>query len=177
LDIAPLGRPWQMSEILSELQAFHESYIGQQIVPDLRDNDRLRLFNTYRAHLLDDCFPIAPLVHADHRGNLFELAKELNGGQSFISTTLPSITRGNHFHFHKVERFCVLRGEAKISMRNMATGDCRVFNVSGERPCFIDIPTLWAHNITNTGDSELLTFFWANEIFDRSAADTYPVAV
>lgn len=173
----PLGSPTRMSEILSEIGGFHEFYIARNIVPDLRDPERLRLFNTYRAHLYPATFPIVPVLHTDDRGNLFEAVREANGGQTFVSTTRPGITRGNHFHFHKVERFCVLRGSANISLRNMATGQRMEFDVSGDRPCFIDMPTLWTHNITNVGREELLTLFWTHEIFDPNASDTYPATV
>jgi UDP-2-acetamido-2,6-beta-L-arabino-hexul-4-ose reductase len=174
---APLGRPVLMSEILAEVRSMHDLYTRQLIVPDLRRPDRLHLFNTYRAHLYANATAVRPILHADDRGSLFEAVKELNGGQTFISTTRPGITRGNHFHFHKVERFCVLRGEATIRMRQIDDGRLLEFQVSGDVPCFVDMPTLWTHNITNTGSGELLTLFWAHEIFNPDAPDTYPVKV
>jgi UDP-2-acetamido-2,6-beta-L-arabino-hexul-4-ose reductase len=96
----------------------------------------------------------------------------LNGGQTFLSTTRPGITRGNHFHQNKVERFLVVRGEANIRIRKMFDDEILEFRVSGSKPQYIDIPTLHTHNITNTGDSDLLTLFWANEIFNPKATDT-----
>jgi len=175
--VAPLGRPRAMSELLGDIERMHRLYRDELIVPDLRDIDQLHLFNSYRAHLYPHGFPVRPRLHSDDRGNLFESVRELNGGQSFISTTRPGITRGNHFHFNKVERFCVLRGEAAIAMRPMGGGETVTFNVSGEAPCYIDMPTLWTHNITNTGSSELLTMFWTHEIFNPEKPDTYFVVV
>ena len=173
----PLGAPWLMSVLLHDIRTMHDLYRHQLIVPDLRAPGHLHLFNSYRAHLYPHGFPVHPKLHSDDRGNLFESVRELNGGQSFISTTKPGITRGNHFHFHKVERFCVLRGEASIAMRPMAGGETVTFHVSGAAPCYVDMPTLWTHNITNTGTSELLTMFWTHEIFDPESPDTYFVPV
>jgi UDP-2-acetamido-2,6-beta-L-arabino-hexul-4-ose reductase len=177
LTVRPVGRPTRMSELLADITAMHDLYRGRLIVPDVRRPDQLHLFNTYRAHLYGEATAIPLALHADERGNLFEAVKELNGGQTFISTTRPGVTRGNHFHFHKVERFCVLRGEARIQMRRMSDNRQLNFDVTGDTPCFVDMPTLWTHNITNTGPGELLTLFWAHEIFDPAATDTYFVAV
>jgi UDP-2-acetamido-2,6-beta-L-arabino-hexul-4-ose reductase len=175
--VSPVGRPARMSEILTDITAMHDLYRRRLIVPDLRRPDQLHLFNTYRAHLYGEATATPLTLNADERGNLFEAVKELNGGQTFISTTRPGITRGNHFHFHKVERFCVLRGEATIRMRRMSDNRTLSFDVTGDVPCFVDMPTLWTHNITNTGSGELLTLFWAHEIFNPEATDTYFVAV
>ncbi len=174
---SPLGAPWRMSDILGTVTDMHRAYRDDLIVPDLREPRRLNLFNTYRQHLYPAGFPVSPKLHADERGNLFEAVKELNGGQAFISRTRPGITRGNHFHFRKVERFCVLEGEALIRMRPADRADTVTYSVSGARPCFIDMPTLWTHNITNTGPGELLTLFWSHELFDPAAPDTYALPV
>lgn len=155
----------------------HRQYRDEMIVPDVREMRRLNLFNSYRAHLYLASFPVRPVLHTDARGSLFEGVKELNGGQTFISRTRPGITRGNHFHFHKVERFCVLQGQARIEMRPADRAEVVTYDVDGSEPCFIDMPTLWTHNITNTGDGELLTLFWAHEIFNPQAPDTYALAV
>jgi len=175
--VSPVGRPTRMSDLLADITAMHDLYRQRLIVPDVRRPDQLHLFNTYRAHLYAEGKATPLTLHSDDRGNLFEAVKELNGGQTFISTTRPGITRGNHFHFHKVERFCVLRGEAIIRMRRMSDDRLLAFQVSGDQPCFVDMPTLWTHNITNTGSGELLTLFWAHEIFNPEATDTYPVTV
>ena len=104
-----------------------------------------------------------------------EIAKALGGqSQTFFSTTKPGVTRGNHFHTRKVERFVVVKGSADITLRRVASQDTYSFKVSGEEPAVVDIPTLHAHAITNIGDSELLTLFWTNEVFDPDAPDTYP---
>ena len=94
-----------------------------------------------------------------------------------MSTTRPGITRGNHFHFSKVERFLVVQGEAEINIRRCFSDTVKTFRVSGENPCYIDMPTLHTHNITNVGKEPLLTFFWSHEIYDPKNPDTYPEPV
>ena len=100
-----------------------------------------------------------------------------HGGQCFASTTHPGVVRGNHFHRRKVERFLVAGGEATIRVRRMFTTDAHAFEVRGDAPVYIDMPTLHTHDIRNTGQGELFTLFWSHEIFDPAAPDTYPEAV
>jgi len=117
-------------------------------------------------------------VHADPRGELFETVRAHGGtGQAFVSTTVPGATRGDHYHLSKVERFFVLKGEAEISLRRLLHDEVVTFRVSGERPGFVDMPTMWVHNITNVGDSELVTLFWADQLLDPVNPDQYPERV
>ncbi|MFG3554493.1 NAD-dependent epimerase/dehydratase family protein [Micromonospora sp. NPDC047557] len=147
-------------------------------IPPLRDRHDVRLFNTYRSHCFPAHYPLALPRRADARGALVETVKTHGGaGQTFCSTTLPGITRGEHFHLAKVERFVVLRGTAEISLRRVGDTDVVRFPVSGDEPVVIDMPTMWAHNITNTGPDELLTLFWTNELFDPQRPDTWPEPV
>ncbi len=147
-------------------------------IPPIPDRHAVRLFNTYRSHCFPDHFPIRPTRHGDPRGELVEVVRAHGGGgQSFCSTTRPGHARGEHFHLAKVERFAVLRGTAEISLRRVGYREVVRFPVSGGEPVVVDMPTMWAHKITNTGPDELLTLFWANEIFDPARPDTYPEPV
>lgn len=166
------GTPLSVSALLKKISDFDQSYRGA-VIPDLRDSFDLSLFNTYRSYLYPGYYPITTKLHIDDRGSLFEAVKSLNGGQTFISTTKPGITRGNHYHLKKIERFLVLRGEAKIQIRRLFSDEIREFAVSGREPVIIDIPTLHTHNITNTGHEEVTTLFWAHEIFDPARPDTF----
>ena len=169
---APIpGTPMTVHELLAKLSNFAKQYRGQ-IMPDLRSDIDLFLFNTYRSYLYPTHYPVTATMHCDNRGSLFEAIKSHNGGQSFISTTRPGITRGNHFHFSKVERFCVVSGEALIRIRKLFSDKIVEFPVSGAKPQYIDIPTLHTHNITNIGKSELITLFWTHEIYDTAHPDT-----
>jgi UDP-2-acetamido-2,6-beta-L-arabino-hexul-4-ose reductase len=146
-------------------------------IPALRDRHEVRLFNTYRSHCFPDHYPIPLIRHADARGELVEVVKAHGGGQTFHSTTRPGVTRGEHYHLAKVERFAVLRGSAEIALRRVGGESVVRFAVSGDDPVVVDMPAMWAHSITNTGRDELLTCFWSNEIFDPARPDTYPEPV
>jgi UDP-2-acetamido-2,6-beta-L-arabino-hexul-4-ose reductase len=165
------GTPISVQEMLVKVRTLAD-YYNNHMIPDLRKPLDLNLFNTYRSYLYPKIFPRSLELHKDNRGELFEACKSLNGGQTFLSTTRPGITRGNHFHLNKVERFLVVRGKAKIRIRKMFDDEILEFRVSGSKPQYIDIPTLHTHNITNTGDVDLLTLFWAHEIFDPKSTDT-----
>jgi UDP-2-acetamido-2,6-beta-L-arabino-hexul-4-ose reductase len=159
------------------LNRMHELYsLGE--VPPLTTPFEVNLFNTYRAFRFPEMFPIAAQVHADERGDLVETVRSHGGtGQSFVSTTAPGKLRGDHYHLHKVERFFVLKGEAEISLRRLLHDDVVTFRLSGDRPAFVDMPTLWVHNIRNVGDTELLTVFWADQLLDQENPDQYPERV
>jgi UDP-2-acetamido-2,6-beta-L-arabino-hexul-4-ose reductase len=143
-------------------------------IPELSDRHDVRLFNTYRSHCFPGHYPMPLSAHADRRGSLVEVVKVHGGsGQSFCSTSAPGVTRGDHFHLAKVERFVVVRGSAVIALRRAGHREVLRFPVSGEDPVLIDMPTMWVHNIINTGPDELLTLFWANDLFDPAHPDTY----
>jgi len=170
----PAGTPRTVVDVLQALRDFHASYGDRGEIPDLSDPFSLDLFNTYRSHLFPHRFPIFPTMHDDARGSLFETVRAHGGtGQTFVSTTSPQATRGEHYHLHKVERFVVLKGEAKISLRRLLHDDVVTFRVSGDRPGYVDMPTLWVHNISNVGSSELVTMFWANQLLDPDRPDQY----
>ncbi|MEU8331328.1 NAD-dependent epimerase/dehydratase family protein [Micromonospora sp. NPDC048839] len=164
-------------DLADQLTSYARVYRTGEI-PPLRDRHDVRLFNTYRSHCFPAHYPLALPTRADARGALVETVKAHGGaGQTFCSTTRPGITRGEHFHLAKVERFVVLRGTAEISLRRVGDTDVVRFPVSGDQPVVVDMPTMWAHNITNTGPDELLTLFWTNELFDPERPDTWPEPV
>lgn len=166
------GQVISAAEVAGKLSAMHARYTSH-VVPDLRNRFDLQLFNTLRSFLYPVHYPCGLTLHTDDRGSLFEAVKADNGGQAFLSTTKPGITRGNHFHFGKVERFLVIRGEALIRLRRLFDAEIKEFRVSGGAAVYIDMPTLHTHSITNVGDTELMTLFWSHEIFDPEAPDTY----
>lgn len=170
------GKLIKVSELLRRLLSLKKQYLAQ-IVPDLGDALDLRLFNTLRSYLYPDYYPVPIALRSDSRGALFEAVKTHQGGQTFLSSTYPGITRGNHFHMRKVERFLVVAGEAEIKLRKLFSNEVKSFRVHGAHPCYIDMPTFHAHAITNVGKSDVTTMFWANEIFDPNDSDTFPEAV
>lgn len=167
-----------IGEVLSLLEQTHAIYATRGEIPPLPGPFEVNLFNTYRAAAFPGMWPLTPQVHADGRGELFETVRAHGGtGQAFVSTTRPGRTRGDHYHLHKVERFVVVRGEAEIRLRRLLHDEVVTFRLSGERPSFVDMPTLWVHNIRNVGDSELVTMFWADQLLDAENPDQYPEKV
>lgn len=171
-EMRPEARQTPVPELLDTLLRFHSDY-QNNIYPDLRDPFAVALFNSYRAALYPGGFPRVLKLNTDNRGTLFEAVKGGGGGQAFISTTKPGITRGDHFHLNKVERFLVLQGEAVIRMRKVLTDEVLEYRVTGDQPAFVDMPTLYTHSIENTGTTPLLTLFWTHDLFDPKVPDTY----
>lgn len=171
--IRPSGHSVSVQDVLKLLGAFHTLYINGEI-PDLRSPFELSLFNTYRSINIRERYPIFPKVNADARGELSEILRAHGrAGQTFISSTRPGQTRGEHYHLRKIERFAVVRGSARISMRRLLTNETIEFDVDADTQALVDMPTLWVHNIKNTGSADLLTVFWTDQLYDPSAPDTY----
>lgn len=175
-DLQPTGISTTVDEVADKIQCFHTIYQAGKF-PDLSDAFDVRLFNSYRQVSFDHN-PVGRLVaHSDNRGSFFECIRADSCGQTSFSTTVKSVMRGDHFHFNKVERFIVLAGQARISIRKLYDSHVHHFDVSGDKPVYIDMPTLHTHNIVNTGEDDLLTLFWTNEFFDPDNSDTYPEPV
>ncbi|MBC7782018.1 MAG: SDR family oxidoreductase, partial [Proteobacteria bacterium] len=173
---APPGARMRVSEALQRLRALDATY-ADGTLPSFPTGFELDLFNTLRAYRFPHRYPVATGLRSDARGRLFEAVKTGHGGQCFASWTHPGIVRGNHFHRRKIERFLVASGEASIRVRRLFSSEVHTFDVNGETPVFIDMPTLHTHDIRNTGMGELFTLFWSHEIFDARAPDTYAEAV
>jgi UDP-2-acetamido-2,6-beta-L-arabino-hexul-4-ose reductase len=173
----PAGTQTTVEEVYVRLRQFNGLYAGGDIPPLLTALD-LKLFNTLRAALFPGHYPIRLARRSDERGELVEIVRTHGGqGQTFMSSTRPGVTRGEHFHLRKVERFAVISGRARISLRRMFNDRILSFDVDGQTPVVVDMPTLWAHNITNTGDREMLTVFWTSELFNPDDPDTFPERV
>ena len=143
------------------------------LLPDFSNKLEKYLYSTFLAYYDKADMAYQAEKKEDQRGYLFELIKTKSAGQIFVSRTLPGITRGNHYHDTKVEKFCVLEGSAVIKLRNMVSGEIHEIHVKGTDCKIVDIPPGWTHNITNIGMTDLITLFWANEVFDPERPDTY----
>lgn len=164
----------KVSAILELLNNYKNHYFDKGIIPPIESMFEINLFNTFRS-FIDNAshFPVRLVQHTDDRGAFVETIKLGTGGQVSFSTTKPGITRGNHFHTRKIERFAVIRGKAKIQLRQIGTDTVQEFFLDGEQPSYVDMPVWVTHNITNTGDEELFTIFWINEWFDPNDPDTF----
>ena len=171
-EIIPDSFEISVRDLYNKLHKMHSLYKAN-IFPEVLSNFDRDLFNAYRNATFPAAWPRQLEIHEDSRGKLFEAVKGGSGGQTFLSTTAPGVTRGDHFHLRKIERFLVVKGEAVIRVRKALQGEVHEFRVTGDNPTPVDMPTLHTHSIENIGDSDLLTLFWAHELFDNKNPDTF----
>ena len=164
----------RVTEILALLQSFRTQYFEKGIIPDLTDPFERNLFNTFVCYIdHESYFPFKLKMNSDERGSFVETVKLSSGGQVSFSTTRPGVTRGNHFHTRKAERFAVIKGKALIQLRRVGTDKVMSFELDGDEPSYVDMPVWHTHNITNTGNEDLYTIFWINELYDPADPDTF----
>lgn len=164
----------KVSKILSLLKKYKEEYQEKGIIPELNNRFEVNLFNTFRCYMdIPNHFPVKFTQHTDPRGAFVEVIRLNVGGQVSFSTTVPGITRGNHFHTRKIERFAVIKGNALIQLRQIGTDETLDFYLNGDEPAYVDMPVWYTHNIKNVGEEELYTIFWINEFYDPNDPDTY----
>ena len=164
----------RVSELLEKLKNLKNNYFNKGIFPNLNNTFDCNLFNTFICYIdHESFFPFFLKMNTDNRGSFVETLKEKNGGQVSFSTTKPGITRGNHFHTQKAERFAVIKGKAKIEIRRIGSNKKLEFDLNGIQPSFVDMPIWYTHNITNIGNEDLYTIFWISEFFDPNDPDTF----
>ncbi|MBZ5586527.1 MAG: NAD-dependent epimerase/dehydratase family protein [Acidobacteriia bacterium] len=161
-----------LGELAGRIQSFHDLR-ASLLVPDFAIRFNQQLYATYLSYVPHDARRRQLEIKADQRGGLAEFIKSTNFGQIFISRTRPGITRGNHYHHTKAEKFFVVEGEGVIRMRQIERPEVREYRVCGEAFQVIDIPPGYTHSIENVGAGEMVTLFWASEIFDPDCPDTY----
>lgn len=164
----------KVSTILNLLESYKENYFQKGIIPNLDNEFEKNLFNTFLCYIdHKEFFPFYLTKHSDDRGSFVETIKLNSGGQVSFSTTKSGITRGNHFHTRKAERFAVIKGKARIELRRIGTDKILSFELDGDKPSFVDMPIWYTHNITNIGNEELYTIFWINEHYNPEDDDTF----
>ncbi len=172
--IVPFTKAVKVSEVLSKLENFKNLYLEKGEIPELKTKFDHDLFNTYRSYIDHKTFfPVKFTQHTDPRGAFVEVIRLGIGGQCSFSTTVPGITRGNHYHTRKIERFAVIKGEALIQLRKIDSDEVLDFHLNGKEPAYVDMPIWFTHNIKNTGTEELYTIFWIDEPFNPEDSDTY----
>jgi UDP-2-acetamido-2,6-beta-L-arabino-hexul-4-ose reductase len=160
------------------LSNFNQEYYLLGKIPTLKSQLEIKLFNTFRSFInYKNTFPRSLFPHVDNRGAFIELIKTEIGGQFSFSTTFADITRGNHFHTRKIERFMVIKGKALIQLRKYGTEEVLNFELDGDKSSYVDMPVWYIHNIKNIGSEVLYTNFWINEAYDAADPDTYFEAV
>tara|TARA_R110001606_G_scaffold384411_1_gene547280 strand:+ start:12673 stop:13791 length:1119 start_codon:yes stop_codon:yes gene_type:complete len=168
----------KVSELLSLLKNYKEVYQDKGEVPEIANTFQLNLFNTFRCYMnIKEHYPVKFTQHTDPRGSFVEIIRLGIGGQVSFSTTVPGITRGNHYHTRKIERFAVIKGKALIQLRRIGTDEVLDFYLDGNEPAYVDMPIWYTHNIKNIGEDVLYTNFWINEPYNQEDPDTYFVEV
>jgi len=161
-----------VGELAARVQAFRAAQHSPDL-PDLSGHFARALFSTYLSYLEPEELVFRLNLRADERGDLAELIREPHAGQIFVSRTHSGITRGNHYHDTKVERFMVIAGEGLVRLRPLGGDEAREYRVSGDAPRAVIIPPGTVHSIENVGSTEMVTLFWAGEVFDPARPDTY----
>lgn len=158
------------------IRKFHDSRRSLYL-PSSSDELELKLYSTYLSFLPSDRFSTLRKMNIDARGSFTELFRTEDRGQVSVNITKPGITKGNHWHHTKNEKFIVVSGEGVIRFRGVDQAEIFEYKVSGKRMEIVDIPAGYTHSITNTGTEDLVTLMWANECYDPEKPDTYYLEV
>jgi len=162
----------KLGEIVNLLQSFKQSRAARSI-PDMTDPFTKKLYSTYLSYLPADQFSYPLKMNSDDRGSFTEFIRTPDRGQVSVNISKPGITKGNHWHHTKNEKFLVVSGKGIIRFRKIGDSEIIEYSVSGDKLEVVDIPTGYTHNITNTGDSDMVTVMWVNEAFDPEKPDTH----
>jgi len=164
------------TELVLRLSSFRDCR-DELLVPDLSDEFTSKLYSTYLSYLPEDGFSHPLTMHVDERGSFTEFIKTPDRGQVSVNISKPGITKGNHWHHSKNEKFLVVSGTGVIRFRKVGSDETIEYYVSGDKLEVVDIPTGYIHNIENLGDTDMVTIMWANESFNPDKPDTYYLEV
>ncbi|WP_102049120.1 NAD-dependent epimerase/dehydratase family protein [Pygmaiobacter massiliensis] len=175
--IAPIYHT-TLGELSEKIRGFHESR-STLAVPDLTAGGfEKKLYSTYLSYLEPkEGFRYPLVMHGDDRGSFTEFLRTPERGQVSVNISKPGITKGNHWHSTKNEKYLVVSGKANIRFRLPDSDVIYDYHVSGEKLEVVDIPVGYTHCITNEGDCDLVTVMWVNECFDAEHPDTFALPV
>ena len=170
--VVPITHKITLGDLADLIKSFKESRNNLSI-PNMDDELTKKLYSTYLSFLPEDQFSYDLKMNVDNRGSFTEFIKTPDRGQVSVNVSKPGITKGNHWHHTKNEKFLVVSGEGLIRFRKLDSEEIIEYRVSGEKLQVVDIPTGYTHSIVNVGDVDLVTVMWANEMFDPENPDTY----
>lgn len=168
----PVTHSVKLGHIAKLLYSFKESRKNLS-VPNLDDGFEKKLYSTYLSYLPEGDFSYPLKMNVDNRGSFTEIIRTVDRGQVSVNITKPGITKGNHYHHTKNEKFVVVSGNGLIRFRKIGEEKVIDYYVSGDKIEVVDIPVGYTHSISNIGDTDLVTFMWCNECFDPDKPDTY----
>jgi UDP-2-acetamido-2,6-beta-L-arabino-hexul-4-ose reductase len=172
----PIVHTITLGEIVGLIYSFKESR-EERLVPDMSNSFTKKLYSTYLSYLPENQFSYDLKMNIDDRGSFTEFIKTPERGQVSVNISKPGITKGNHWHHTKNEKFLVVSGHGVIRFRKIDSNEVIEYYVSGEKMEVVDIPTGYTHNIENLGNTDMVTIMWANELFDPENPDTYYLEV
>lgn len=159
----------QLSDLLKSFKMSRENLS----IVNQGDEFVRKLYATYLSYLPENEFKYSLKMNIDARGSFTEFLKTKEYGQVSINISKPGITKGQHWHHTKNEKFLVVSGEGLLQFRRIGEDKIIEYKVTGEKLEVVDIPTGYTHNIINTGETDMVTVMWANELFDPDKPDTY----
>ena len=165
-----------LGTIVELIQSFRSSR-ENLLIPNMGDAFVKKLYSTYLSYLPENEFGYFLKMNTDQRGSFTEFIKTQERGQVSVNISKPGITKGNHWHHTKNEKFLVVSGKGVIRFRKIDNTEVIEYQVSGEKLLVIDIPVGYTHNIENTGDTEMVTIMWANEFLNPEKPDTFFLTV
>ncbi len=168
----PVEHKVSLGHMAELIQSFRDSRESRNVV-DTSDAFASKLYATYLSYLPKDAFSYPLKMNVDARGSFTEILRTADRGQFSVNISKPGITKGNHWHHSKNEKFLVVSGRGVIRFRHINSDEVLEYYVSGEKLEVVDIPTGYTHNIENLGDTDMVTFMWASECFDPNKPDTY----
>lgn len=161
-----------LGEIVELIKSFKVSRDDRSI-PNMSEPFIKKLYSTYLSYLPEDQFSYDLKMNCDHRGSFTEFIRTPDRGQVSINISKPGITKGNHWHHTKNEKFLVVSGRGVIRFRKIDTEEIHEYHVNSEKLAVVDIPIGYTHNIENLGDTDMVTIMWVNEAFDSNNPDTF----
>jgi UDP-2-acetamido-2,6-beta-L-arabino-hexul-4-ose reductase len=166
----------KLGKIVDLLYSFKESR-NNLYINDMNDDFTKKLHSNYLSYLPEDKFSYDLKMNIDNRGSFTEFLKTIDRGQVSVNVSKPGITKGNHWHHTKTEKFLVVSGKGVIRFRKIDETKVLEYHVSGDKLQVVDIPPGYTHNIENLGKQDMVTIMWANETFDPNNPDTYYLEV
>ena len=168
----PIEHRITLGEIVDLLYSFKASR-EERSIPDMSVPFTKKLYATYISYIPPDKFSYPLKMNTDKRGSFTEIIRTPDRGQFSVNISKPGITKGNHWHNTKNEKFLVVSGRGVIRFRKIDEEEIYEYYVSGDKLEVLDIPPGYTHNIENIGDADMVTFMWANEPFDQKKPDTF----
>jgi len=168
----PVVHQIKLGNLAERIKSFKDSRNNLSI-PNMEDTLTKKLYSTYLSFLPENSFSYELKMNKDNRGSFTEFIRTPDRGQVSVNVAKPGITKGNHWHHTKNEKFLVVSGTGLIRFRKIETEEIIEYKVSGEKLQVVDIPTGYTHSIVNIGDTDMVTMMWVNEAFDSEKPDTY----